>query len=98
MTEHHRPEAFARLRRLGADDDTVDFFDEHVTADAVHESIAAVDLAGGLARQDPSLTPDILWGAQALIELEGRWARRLLEAWEEGRSSLLAPLEDLAVA
>jgi hypothetical protein len=88
----------AALRRLGADDDTVDFFDEHVTADAVHESIAAVDLAGGLARQDPGLTPDILWGAQALVELEGRWARRLLEAWEEGRSSLLVPLGDLAVA
>ncbi len=82
----------AALRRFGADDETVDFFDEHVTADAVHEAIAAVDLAGGLARQDPSLTPDILWGAQALIELEGRWSRRLLEAWEEGRSSLLAPL------
>jgi hypothetical protein len=87
----------AALRRLGADDDAVDFFDEHVTADAVHESIAAVDLAGGLARQDPSLTPDILWGAQALIELEGRWARHLLEAWGEGRSSLLAPLQELAL-
>jgi hypothetical protein len=87
----------AALRRLGADDDTVDFFDEHVTADAVHEAIAAVDLAGGLARQEPSLTPDILWGAGALVELEGRWARRLLEAWEAGRSSLLAPLEELAL-
>ena len=86
----------AGLRRVGADDETVDFFDEHVAADAVHEAIAAVDLAGGLARQDPLLTPDILWGAQALIELEGRWAGRLLGAWAEGRSSLLAPLEDAA--
>jgi hypothetical protein len=82
----------AGLRRVGADDETVDFFDEHVTADAVHEAIAAVDLAGGLARQQPRLTPDILWGAQALVELEGRWARHLLDAWEAGRSSLLAPL------
>ena len=90
----------AALRRLGAGDDILDFFDEHVTADAVHEAIAAVDLAGGLARQDPSLTPDILWGAQALVALDGRGGRRLLEAWEEGRSSLLIPLEeaDLAVA
>jgi len=80
----------AALRRLGADDETVDFFDEHVTADAVHEAIAAVDLAGGLARQDPTLTADILWGARALVELEGRFARRLIEAWEAGRSSLLA--------
>jgi hypothetical protein len=86
----------AALRRLGATEDTLDFFDEHVTADAVHESIAAVDLAGGLARQDPGLTADVLWGARALVELEGRWATRLLEAWEAGRSSLLAPLEALA--
>ena len=82
----------AALRRVGAGDDVCDFFDEHVTADSVHESIAAVDLAGGLARQEPQLTPQILWGARALIELEARWGTRLLEAWEEGRSSLLAPL------
>jgi hypothetical protein len=80
------------LRRLGFDRATTDFFDEHVTADAVHESIAAVDLAGGLVRQDPALAADVIWGARALVELEGRFARRLLEAWEEGRSSLLQPL------
>ena len=33
------------------------FFDEHVEADAVHENVAAVDLAGGLARQQPALGP-----------------------------------------
>src|SRR5947209_4189877 len=36
------------LRRLGYDGDATLFFDEHVTADAVHEQVAAVDLAGGL--------------------------------------------------
>jgi Iron-containing redox enzyme len=80
------------LRRLGFDRATTDFFDEHVTADAVHESIAAVDLAGGLVRENPALAADVIWGARALVELEGRFARRLLEAWEEGRSSLLQPL------
>jgi hypothetical protein len=80
------------LRRLGCDAETTDFFDEHVTADAVHEAIAAVDLAGGLVRQDPALSADVIWGARALVELEGRFARRLLEAWEAGRSSLLRPL------
>jgi hypothetical protein len=87
----------AALRRVGAGDDVCDFFDEHVTADAVHESIAAVDLAGGLARQEPELTPQILWGGRALIELDARWGTRVLEAWEEGRSSLLAPLAALAL-
>jgi hypothetical protein len=85
------------LRRLGLEAATP-FFDEHVEADAVHEAVAAVDLAGGLARQEPELTTDILWGARALIELEGRWARTLLSAWEGGRTSLRRPLDVAAAA
>jgi hypothetical protein len=77
------------LRRLGLTGNATEFFDEHVLADAVHENIAAVDLAGGLARQHPELTGDILWGARALLFLEGRWAAHLLDAWAAGRSSLL---------
>jgi hypothetical protein len=80
------------LRRLGFGDDATDFFDEHVEADAVHEQVAAWDLAGGLARSEPELTDDILWGAAALLELEARWARHLLDAWGRGESSLRAPL------
>jgi len=75
------------LRRLGLEAATP-FFDEHVEADAVHEAIAAVDLAGGLARQEPELAAAILWGARALMTLEGRWSRTLLSAWERGESSL----------
>ena len=81
------------LRRLGLTSaDATDFFDEHVEADAVHESIAAVDLAGGLARREPALAGQILWGARALVAVEGAWARRLMDAWEDGRSSLREPL------
>ncbi len=81
------------LRRLGYGPVATDFFDEHVVADAVHESVAAVDLAGGLAQQDPTLTGDILWGALALRELEARFAEHLLDAWASGSSSLLAAPE-----
>jgi hypothetical protein len=77
------------LRRLGFDGDAIAFFEEHVLADAVHENIAAVDLAGGLARQSPELTGDILWGARALLFLEGRWAKHLLDSWAAENSSLL---------
>ena len=79
------------LRRLGLDAATP-FFDEHVEADSVHENIAAVDMAGGLARQEPSLAKDILWGARALVHVEGRWSAALVEAFEAGRSSLRVPL------
>jgi hypothetical protein len=85
------------LRRLGFGARATDFFDEHVEADAVHENVAAVDLAGGLARQDPALAGDVLWGARALIDVEARWARHLLDAWQEGRTSLLRPLAAVAV-
>ncbi len=76
------------LRRLGFGTAASAFFDEHVVADAVHENIAAVDLAGGLARQQPELGPDILWGARALTLVEAAWAGRVLDAWQAGSSSL----------
>src|SRR3954469_14348441 len=38
------------LRRLGFGRDATDFFDEHVEADAVHETLAAYDPAGALAK------------------------------------------------
>jgi hypothetical protein len=79
------------LRRLGFGIDATDFFDEHVEADAVHEQIAAWDLAGGLAAVEPALTPDILFGARALLALEGRWAAHLLAAWERDERSLWPP-------
>jgi Iron-containing redox enzyme len=80
------------LRRLGFGPDATLFFDEHVTADAVHEAIAAVDLAGGLAHQDEALAADILWGARALSHLDTRWAAHVLRCWAEGRTSLLGDL------
>jgi hypothetical protein len=83
------------LRRLGFDSEATDFYDEHVEADAVHENIAAYDLAGGLARQEPELADDILFGARALLLLEDRFARRLLEAWGDGRTLLRQPLAGL---
>jgi hypothetical protein len=76
------------LRRLGFGPDATDFYDEHVEADAIHENIAAYDLAQGLARAEPALRGEILFGAMALLELEARFAARLLESWEAGGSSL----------
>ena len=76
------------LRRLGLSGNAVEFFDEHVEADSVHENIAAYDLAQGLARQQPGLVSQIIFGADALIALEGRAAAAILAAWGEGRSSL----------
>lgn len=76
------------LRRLGFGDEATLFFDEHVEADSVHEEIAAHDLAGALALQQPDLAGDVVFGAEALSFLEGYFAAHLLSAWGRGRGSL----------
>jgi hypothetical protein len=81
------------LRRLGFAGDATLFFDEHVEADAVHENLAAVDLAGGLVRQAPGLSASVLWGARTLNYLADRWAGHLLECWGRGDGSLLRDLD-----
>ena len=98
MTSSVPNRRYARgLRRLGfTAPAATEFFDEHVVADAVHENLAAVDLAGGLDRQDPALAPQVVWGARALVAVEGLWARHLMDAWEAGRSSLRYELSPVA--
>ncbi len=80
------------FRRLGFGAEVTAFYDEHVEADAVHESIATWDLAQSLARCEPELADDILFGARALLALEARWAEHLLGSWSEGKTSLTGPL------
>jgi hypothetical protein len=79
------------LRRLGLSAATTAYFDEHVEADAVHGSLAAHDLAGGVVRADPSLDRDVRFGAEALLFLEDRAGRQMLDAWGAGASSLVEP-------
>lgn len=76
------------LRRLGFGDEVCAYFDEHVEADAVHEQIAARDLAGALAEDRPDLLPDILFGAAACLSVDGRVGAHMIDAWSRGESSL----------
>jgi hypothetical protein len=80
------------LRRFGFGPEVTHFYDEHVEADAVHENIAAWDLAGGLAEAEPEVAADILFGARALLQIEARWAGHLMDSWERGETSLRSPL------
>lgn len=76
------------FRRHGHDAGTTWYFDEHVEADAVHEQIAARDLAGGLAADEPALIGDIVFGAAACLALDDLVGAHLVGAWERGASSL----------
>ena len=78
----------AALRRLEVAEEGVQFYDVHVAADVVHAQSAADDLVGGLTESDPVAAADVLFGAAALKEVEAVFTRRLLRAWEAGRSSL----------
>ncbi|UFU07917.1 iron-containing redox enzyme family protein [Ruania halotolerans] len=84
------------FRRHGFGPDVTWYFDEHVEADAVHEQIAAHDLAGSLAEDDPGLLPDIMFGAAACLTVEDWAGQHILEAWQAGRSSLRLPLAEAA--
>jgi Iron-containing redox enzyme len=77
------------LRRLGFGPAATEFYDEHVEADSVHENIALYDLAQALARDEPELGGDIMFGVRCLLYCEDRFATHLLEAWRAGESSLL---------
>lgn len=79
----------AAIRRLAFGDAAAEFYDVHVAADAVHERIAATDLAAGLLEEEPQLGADLMFGAAALMGCERRFADHLLDCWDQGTSSLL---------
>lgn len=81
------------FRRLGFDDEVTDYFDEHVEADAVHEQIAAHDLAGSLAAEHPEYLPDIMFGAAACLAVDDWAAQHMQEAWEANTTSLRTELQ-----
>ena len=82
----------AALGRHGTGPEAARFYDVHVAIDGHHEVVASKQLAGGLAAVEPELSGDILFGARALMLVEGRFARRLLGSWEARGTSLLSPL------
>jgi hypothetical protein len=76
------------MRRVCGDDAASEFFDVHITADALHEQLAAHDLCGGLADADPELTEDIMFGAATCLFVDGLFAEHVLGRWAQERDSL----------
>ena len=78
------------LARLGFGEAARRFYDVHVVADAEHEVIALERMVGPFAEAEPELAGDVVFGARAVMHLEERLARSLLDAWSAGQSSLLS--------
>ena len=79
----------AGARRIFGERVDARFFDVHVTADAVHEQIAAADMAGGLVAETPEAAAGVIRGAQACLALDARAGRVALHHWRRGSSALL---------
>lgn len=80
------------LRRLGGTAAARTFFEEHITADALHEQLAANDLCGGLVAQEPDLADDVLFGAACGLRLDELFAEHVLGSWHRGASSLVSSI------
>ncbi|WUH89441.1 iron-containing redox enzyme family protein [Streptomyces sp. NBC_00433] len=78
----------AGLRRAGAGAAAQHFYDEHVEADAVHEQVVRHQVVDGLLADEPALSADVAFGADATTFLEDRLSARLLDSWHAGRSAL----------
>ena len=77
------------LERVGIGSEGRRFYDVHVAADARHGVIALDRMVAGLINREPHLGPDLLFGAAAVLMIEERFARHLLNAWASANSSLV---------
>ena len=78
--------------RMGLPPAVRHFYDVHVEADDHHGRLARHALLGGEAEHGAIDVEEVLFGARALMAVEGRFTRHLLAAWSAGRTSLRALL------
>ncbi|NYE36769.1 hypothetical protein F4692_001902 [Nocardioides cavernae] len=69
------------LERLEMGGPMAAYYDEHVEADAIHEQLAAHDICGTLAEDEPDQAADILFGAWTCLDVEARFATAVLRSW-----------------
>ena len=78
------------LQRMGAPAACIEFYAEHVEADAVHEQIMRHDVVGDLVAREPHLAADVVFGIRAADFVEDKLGTVLVDAWRQGRTSLTA--------
>ena len=69
------------LERLGLDERMVAYYAEHVEADAVHEQLAVRTICAAAVAAEPALMADVFFGAFTCLDLEARYAARMLQVW-----------------
>ncbi|QCU77124.1 iron-containing redox enzyme family protein [Citricoccus sp. SGAir0253] len=69
------------MERLGFPPQMIEYYTEHVEADAVHEQLAVRTICGALLAEEPQLHDDVYLGAFTSLDLDDRYAERMLGAW-----------------
>jgi hypothetical protein len=82
------------MRRLGCGPAAIEFYAEHVEADAVHEQLVRRGVVAPLLAAEPELAADIVFGIQAATLLSDRFSALLQQNWVAGRPTLRNPLPD----
>lgn len=67
--------------RIGLPDAMIEYYTEHVEADAVHEQLAVRTICGSLLDEEPALRDDVFFGAFTCLDLEDRFAHHMLKSW-----------------
>ncbi|MDO3400275.1 iron-containing redox enzyme family protein [Mycolicibacterium neoaurum] len=81
------------LQRLGAPQECIAFYAEHVEADAVHEQVVRTDVVGDLLSREPHLDRDVVFGIRAHALVEDKLSDHMLRSWDQNQSSLRRSLD-----
>ncbi|MBV9012651.1 MAG: iron-containing redox enzyme family protein [Pseudonocardiales bacterium] len=71
------------MRRLGCGPAAIEFYAEHIEADAVHEQLVRHGIIAPLLAAEPALAGDVVFGIQASTLLADRFSDLLLRRWAE---------------
>jgi hypothetical protein len=82
------------MRRLGCGPASIEFYAEHIEADAVHEQLIRHGVITPLLAAEPELTSDVVFGIQASTRLADRLSGLLLSRWTRDQPALRNPLPD----
>ncbi|MGQ0779413.1 MAG: iron-containing redox enzyme family protein [Pseudonocardiales bacterium] len=82
------------MRRLHCGPAAIEFFAEHIEADAVHEQLVRHGVIAPLLAAEPELASEVVFGIQASTLLADRFADLLLTRWTQDLPTLRHPFPD----
>ena len=82
------------MHRLHCGPASIEFFAEHIEADAVHEQLVRRGVIAPLLAAEPDLAADVVFGIQASTLLANRFSDLLLGGWAQDQPTLRHPLPD----